>query len=89
MKIRLPRPRRVNGRTLTLGLIAAGTSAALLTISPAGAATDVATGAISGGGSISPGLISASLTFQSFTFQAAVTSSTRPTWLAPGSTRVR
>lgn len=66
MKIGLPR--RASGRAITLGLVAAGASAALLAMGPAGAATDVAAGTIAGGGTISPGL-STSPTFQSFTFQ--------------------
>jgi len=54
MKIGLTR--RVSGRMLVLGVVAAGASAAVLAMGPAGAATDVAAGTISGSGTITPGL---------------------------------
>jgi hypothetical protein len=62
--------RRVSGRMLALSVVAAGASAAVLAMGPAGAATDVAAGTISGGGTISPGL-SATPTTQSFTFSGS------------------
>jgi hypothetical protein len=70
MKIAHLGRRRISGRTLTLGLVAAGAGAVLLAMGPAGAATDVAVGTLAGSGTINPGL-TATPSPESFTFNGS------------------